>query len=77
MAPVAPLIRRLESIAQMWEDRARTAHPADAMLINKHARELRAAIAAATQPAAAPCDGILRGNADLVPAAHATLGQPT
>lgn len=28
------------------------------------------------QAPAAACDGILRGNADLVPTAHATLGAP-
>lgn len=73
----ADLAIRIESLAQRWAARARSAHPADAMLINRHVRELRE-VTAVRMPraAAAPCDGILRGNADLVPTTHATLGAP-
>lgn len=73
----ADLAARIEALAQRWAARARSAHPADAMLINRHVRELRE-VNALPMPraAAAPCDGILRGNADLVPTAHATLGAP-
>lgn len=74
----ADLAARIEALAQRWAARALSAHPADAMLINRHVRELRE-VNALPMPraAAAPPDGILRGNADLVPATHATLGSGT
>lgn len=70
------LAARIEALAQRWAARARSAHPADAMLINRHVRELRE-VNALPMPraAAAPCDGILRHNADLA-SEHATLVAP-
>lgn len=70
----AHLNHHLAALLQAWDARARAAHPSDAMLINRHVRELREVIAIAMPRApATPCDGILRGNADLLPAAHAYL----
>lgn len=68
------LTHQLDALVQAWDARARAAHPADAMLINRHVRELREAIAIAMPRApVTPCDGILRDNADLLPAAHKYL----
>lgn len=36
----AKLADKLAALADRWDERARLAHPFDAMLINKHAREL-------------------------------------
>ena len=70
----AHLNHHLAALLQAWDARARAAHPADAMLINRHARELRDVIALALpHTGATPCDGILRGNADLLPASHTYL----
>lgn len=72
----ADLAARIEALAQRWAARARSSHPADAMLINRHVRELREVTALPMPRADAPvCDGILRHNADLT-SEHATLGAP-
>ena len=72
----AHLNHHLAALLQAWDARARAAHPSDAMLINRHVRELRDVITLALPHArATPCDGILRHNADLA-SEHATLGAP-
>lgn len=40
----APVVVRLLDLLQQWEQRAAKAHPSDAMLINKHIRELGSVI---------------------------------
>lgn len=42
----ARLRKDLEALAHQWSKRSDMAHPSDAMLINMHMRELRAALAA-------------------------------
>lgn len=58
--PAQPIATPITALLAKWETRAANAHPSDAMLINKHIRELReAADASAAQPIAdmsAPTD---------------------
>ncbi len=49
----------LHELLEKWEDRGRSAHPSDAMLINKHARELREAL---TTPPPASDDARVGGE---------------